>query len=108
MTTIWTPSSANAIARSSSRTPGASCRRNRWVVGHGRSGRSRTGEPMIIPVRCFTCGKVVGSSFPAFIERTRGGEEPRKVLDELGLKRYCCRRMILSHAELIDEVLPFG
>src|SRR5206468_11294001 len=63
---------------------------------------------MIIPVRCFTCGKVVGSSFPAFIERTRGGEEPRKVLDELGLKRYCCRRMILSHAELIDEELPFG
>ncbi len=63
---------------------------------------------MIIPVRCFTCGKVVGSAFPAFIERTRGGEEPRKVLDELGLRRYCCRRMILSHAELIDEVLPFG
>ena len=63
---------------------------------------------MIIPVRCFTCGKVVGSAFPSFVERTRQGEEPRKVLDELGLKRYCCRRMMLSHAELIDEVLPFG
>jgi DNA-directed RNA polymerase subunit N len=63
---------------------------------------------MIIPVRCFTCGKVVGSAFPAFVERSRQGEDPRKVLDSLGLKRYCCRRMILSHAELIDEVLPFG
>src|SRR3989442_14249396 len=108
MTTISRPSSANTIARCSSRTHGASCRRSPWVVGRGRNGRSRTGEPMIIPVRCFTCGKVVGSSFPAFIERTRGGEEPRKVLDELGLKRYCCRRMILSHAERIDQVLPFG
>ena len=63
---------------------------------------------MIIPVRCFTCGKVVGSAFQPFIERTRAGEDPEKVLDELGLKRYCCRRMILSHAELIEEVLPFG
>lgn len=62
---------------------------------------------MIIPVRCFTCGKVVGSAFPTFLERTRQGEDPRGVLDAIGLKRYCCRRMILSHAELIDEVLPF-
>ncbi|HYM40866.1 MAG TPA: DNA-directed RNA polymerase subunit N [Thermoplasmata archaeon] len=63
---------------------------------------------MIIPVRCFTCGKVVSSAWQPFLDRTRGGEEPRKVLDELGLTRYCCRRMILSHAELIDEVAPFG
>jgi len=63
---------------------------------------------MIIPVRCFTCGKVVASALPVFLERTRAGEDSRKVLDDLGLSRYCCRRMILSNAELIDEVLPFG
>jgi len=63
---------------------------------------------MIIPVRCFTCGKVVGSAYQSFVDRTRAGDDPRAVLDELGLSRYCCRRMILSHAELIDEVLPFG
>ncbi|HLB67533.1 MAG TPA: DNA-directed RNA polymerase subunit N [Thermoplasmata archaeon] len=63
---------------------------------------------MIIPVRCFTCGKVVGSAYQAFVERTRTGDDAGKVLDELGLSRYCCRRMVLSHAELIDEVLPFG
>jgi DNA-directed RNA polymerase subunit N len=63
---------------------------------------------MIIPVRCFTCGKVVGSAYQTFVERTRSGDDPRLVLDELGLSRYCCRRMVLSHAELIDEVLPFG
>ena len=63
---------------------------------------------MNIPVRCFTCGRVIASDYDAFVARTAKGEAPRKVLDELGLKRYCCRRMIRSHAELIDEVLPFG
>lgn len=63
---------------------------------------------MIIPVRCFTCGKVVASAWPVFVERMRAGEESEKVLDDLGMSRYCCRRMLLSNAELIDEVLPFG
>jgi DNA-directed RNA polymerase subunit N len=63
---------------------------------------------MIIPVRCFTCGKVVGARGEPFLARTRAGESPRLVLDELGLKRYCCRRMLLSNADLIDEIVPYG
>jgi len=63
---------------------------------------------MIIPVRCFSCGKVVGSAFEAYQKRVKAGEEPERVLNSLGLERYCCRRMILSNAELIDDVLPFG
>jgi DNA-directed RNA polymerase subunit N len=62
---------------------------------------------MIIPVRCFTCGKVVASAFQTFVERSRAGDPPAQVLDELGMTRYCCRRVILSNAELLDEVLPF-
>jgi len=31
--------------------------------------------------------------------------ENRKVLDDLGIKRYCCRRMFLSHYEYFDEVI---
>ncbi len=63
---------------------------------------------MIIPVRCFTCGKVVGSAYPDYVERVRNGEDPQKVLDDLGLERYCCRRMIISHANLIDEISNLG
>ena len=63
---------------------------------------------MIIPVRCFTCGKVIGSSYPIYLNRVRMGEDSGKVLDDLGLKRYCCRRMIVSHADLMDEVMPLG
>lgn len=63
---------------------------------------------MIIPVRCFTCGKVVASLYEPFQKRSAAGEKPGKVLDDLGLNRYCCRRMLLSHADLVDEVIPFG
>ena len=28
-------------------------------------------------------------------------------MDELGLKRYCCRRMILTHVDLIDKLLAY-
>ena len=35
------------------------------------------------------------------------GEDPKKVLDDLNVKRYCCRRMLISHIDLIDELLKF-
>lgn len=72
---------------------------------------------MIIPVRCFSCGRVVGSDYKRFSEQYRKiketGRDPRpeeisKILDDLGLKRYCCRRMVISHIDLIDEILPFS
>jgi len=42
-----------------------------------------------------------------FARRVKAGEDPKKVLDDMGVKRYCCRRMLLSHVDLIDEVLKF-
>ncbi|MBC7129949.1 DNA-directed RNA polymerase subunit N [Candidatus Bathyarchaeota archaeon] len=62
---------------------------------------------MIIPVRCFTCGKLVADKWEEFARRVKAGEEPGEVLNNLGIKRYCCRRMLLSHVEIIDEVLRF-
>lgn len=63
---------------------------------------------MMIPVRCFTCGKVVGGLYETYIKRVQMGEKPKDVLDDLGLTRYCCRRMIVAHADLVDEVIPLG
>lgn len=78
---------------------------------------------MIIPVKCFTCGKVLANKYryyqaevsklkmadkrklningityltPEFIDKTPEGE----VLDRLGLNRYCCRRHILTHVDI--------
>lgn len=60
---------------------------------------------MIIPVRCFSCGKVIGDKWKPYVERISKGEKPKDVLDDLGLKRYCCRRMLITHVEIIDEIL---
>ncbi|MHA1722745.1 MAG: DNA-directed RNA polymerase subunit N [Candidatus Baldrarchaeia archaeon] len=56
----------------------------------------------------FTCGKLIGDKWEEFARRVRQGEDPKQVLDDLGVKRYCCRRMFLSHVDLIDEVLDFS
>jgi len=63
---------------------------------------------MIIPVRCFTCGYPIGAKWKEFAERVRKGEDPKKVLDDLGIKRYCCSRMLLSHVELIRDVMHYS
>jgi len=62
---------------------------------------------MIIPVRCFSCGKLVGDKWEPYSKRVAAGEHPKEVLDDIGVERYCCRRMLLSHVELIDDILEF-
>jgi len=62
---------------------------------------------MIITVRCFTCGKLFVDKWEEFARRVKAGENAGEVLDSLSVKRYCCRRMLLSHVEIFDEVLRF-
>ena len=82
---------------------------------------------MLIPIRCFTCGKTISDKWVPFIEKVneKKGKEttdikdldieyidldkPNKsiegeVMDELGLHRYCCRRMILGNVHLITNI----
>jgi len=62
---------------------------------------------MIIPMRCISCGKPIAHLWEAYKERTDKGEDGKKVLDELGLTRYCCRAMMLGHVDLIDTAAQF-
>lgn len=62
---------------------------------------------MIIPIRCFSCGKPIAQDWEEYTQRTDKGDNPGKVLDDLGYSRYCCRRMFLSHSEIIDEVMHY-
>ena len=82
---------------------------------------------MIIPVRCFTCGKVIGNKYNYFIQKVnerklKMKEDTNKismvnlidnnltkriegeVLDEIGCIRMCCRSKIIAHISLIDEI----
>ena len=62
---------------------------------------------VLVPVRCFTCGNLVADKFEEYQNRVKSGEDPAKILDSLGIERYCCRRMMLTAVETIQQVLPF-
>lgn len=62
---------------------------------------------MIIPVRCFSCGKPIAHLWEEYKERTQKGEEPKKVMDSLGLKRFCCRSAFMGQIDLIDTAAKF-
>ncbi len=55
---------------------------------------------MIIPIRCFSCGKIIGSKWEPYLEFIRNGRTEEESLNLLGLTRYCCRRMILTHVDI--------
>jgi DNA-directed RNA polymerase subunit N (RpoN/RPB10) len=82
---------------------------------------------MIIPVRCFTCNKVISDKWVPFVnivnEKKKNNSEfikdldieyidlknPKKsiegeAMDELELHRYCCRRMFLGNVHLITYI----
>ncbi|MFW9880218.1 MAG: DNA-directed RNA polymerase subunit N [Candidatus Thorarchaeota archaeon] len=62
---------------------------------------------MIIPIRCFSCGKLIAHVYKPYLESIEKGESSEKVFKELGIERWCCKRMIVGHVELIDELLKF-
>lgn len=65
---------------------------------------------MLIPVRCFTCGNLISDRFEEYqdkMQQATADESPDKILDDLGIERYCCRRMMLTTVETIQQVIPF-
>lgn len=56
-----------------------------------------------LPVRCFTCGKVLCHE-EEYVSRKKRGEDPGDLLDEFGYKRFCCRRMYLGFIPELKEM----
>jgi DNA-directed RNA polymerase I, II, and III subunit RPABC5 len=76
---------------------------------------------MIIPIKCFSCGKVLADKYRFYEKEVRKIKMNEKleinkviyltdenvdktpegiVLDKLKLKKYCCRRHMLTHVEI--------
>jgi len=63
---------------------------------------------LLIEVRCFTCGLPISHLYEDWRNRKEAGENPKEILDDLGLERYCCRRMLITHVELLNETIKFS
>ena len=61
----------------------------------------------MINMRCWSCGKPIGHLWEQYTERVKNGEDRKKVLDDLGLDRYCCRASLLGHVDLVDTAAKF-
>jgi DNA-directed RNA polymerase subunit N (RpoN/RPB10) len=76
---------------------------------------------MIIPVRCFTCGKVMADKIDYYVQEveklkttSKETKDPffknydnihtKELLDDLGLTRYCCRRNLISNVDLMHII----
>ncbi|MBI5046886.1 DNA-directed RNA polymerase subunit N [Candidatus Micrarchaeota archaeon] len=59
---------------------------------------------MEFPVRCFTCGSVIGHLYEPY-QALLKDKKPDIAMDELGVLRYCCRRMFLTHVDMIPNLL---
>ena len=62
---------------------------------------------MIIPIRCWSCGKPVAQSWAEYKDRVAKGEEPSAVMNDLGVERYCCRSTFMGHVDLVDTAARF-
>ena len=62
---------------------------------------------MLFPVRCFSCGALIGHKWEKYQSKVEAGEHPGKVLDELKVRRYCCRRMFISGVDVMREIVEF-
>ena len=63
---------------------------------------------VLCPIRCYSCGKITGNKWEKF--QYMINEESKSLgdaLDLLGLKRYCCRRVLLTHIDFIDGLLKY-
>jgi DNA-directed RNA polymerase I, II, and III subunit RPABC5 len=76
---------------------------------------------MLIPVKCFTCGKKIGDKYEYYLKQIEERSDSLKkseeieyldenkiektiqgiVLDELHLKDMCCRRHFLTHVNML-------
>ena len=76
--------------------------------GEAKSKNLKGEIDMIVPVRCFSCGQVIGDKYDEYKRLVeQEGKTKDEALNILGVKKYCCRRMFLTQVDLIDDVMKY-
>jgi len=62
---------------------------------------------MIIPVLCFTCGKLISHLWEEYEEEIKKNpnQDIGKLLDKIGLERYCCRNIFIVNKNLVENIV---
>lgn len=63
---------------------------------------------MIIPIRCFSCGKLIAHIYQPYLDLIEKGEKTEDAFKQLGIERFCCKRMVVSNVDLLDDLLKFS
>ena len=62
----------------------------------------------MIPVRCFTCNNIIAQKWDEYSLRISNGQNEASVLNDMHITRFCCRRMFLTHVEVINDIVFYG
>jgi len=54
-----------------------------------------------------TCGKPIGQHWEAYQKGIKAGRNSKRLLDSLGVEKYCCRALFLSHVDMIKQIGQF-
>jgi DNA-directed RNA polymerase I, II, and III subunit RPABC5 len=62
---------------------------------------------MIIPIRCYTCNKIIADKYRKYQMLMKEGKiSSQDILEkELNLNRYCCKTLITSHIDIIENII---
>lgn len=63
---------------------------------------------MCQPVRCFTCGKVLGNKYEFYKKLKEDNVPAEEIWKTLGLSRYCCKTIMLSSIDLVEKYLKYS
>ena len=62
----------------------------------------------MIPIRCFSCNKIIGNKWETYKTHLESGMSASDAFAEIGFRRYCCKRMFIGHVEIIDKLLLYS